>query len=178
MAFIASPFYHTVNDYVCKFLDGTFDDNDLRFMHKINSSDADSIFRCTEITNTNALSHWSTIGSHTFFYCQSLITANFPVCTSIGSSAFYGCQSLTTASFPVCTRIENGAFNGCSSLASIYFTGTSIPTLNNVDAFGYTPLSNSTYIGKFGSIYVRSSLLNSFKTAANWSQYSARMVGV
>ena len=134
-------------------------------------------YSCESLTTAN-FPKCISIGSTAFHNCYSLTTANFPACTSIGSYAFQTCRLLTTASFPVCTRIENGAFNGCSSLASIYFTGTSIPTLNNVDAFGYTPLSNSTYIGKFGSIYVRSSLLNSFKTAANWKTYSARMVGV
>jgi len=56
--------------------------------------------------------------------------------------------------------------------------GTDVPTLSNSNVFSYTPVVDSSYIGTYGSIYVKSSMLDSFKTATNWSLYSNRMVGV
>jgi len=56
--------------------------------------------------------------------------------------------------------------------------GTSVPTLVNSNAFYSTPISNSTYIGTYGSIYVKSSMLNAFKTAQTWSAFSNRIVGI
>lgn len=39
-------------------------------------------------------------------------------------------------------------------------------------------MANSTYTGKFGSIYVPASMLASYKTHAGFSNYSSRLVGV
>ena len=56
--------------------------------------------------------------------------------------------------------------------------GTSVPKLAASTAFSSTPMLNSTYLGTYGSIYVKSSMLNAFKTATYWSVYSNRMVGI
>jgi hypothetical protein len=135
-----------------------------------------AFYNCTSLT-TISFPVCTSIGSWAFVSCTSLTSISFPECTSIGSSAFYGCTSLTSISFPECTSIGNSAFYNCTKLASLYFMGNTVPTLGRY-AFDNTPLSRSTYIGEYGSIYVRSDKLNSFKTATNWSRYSARMVGV
>ena len=53
-----------------------------------------------------------------------------------------------------------------------------IVSLGNKNAFYNTPMSKSTYTGSFGSIYVPASLVNSYKTATNWSTYSARITSI
>lgn len=55
--------------------------------------------------------------------------------------------------------------------------GSSVVSIGTT-IFYNTPMSSSTYLGYFGSIYVPSSLLNSYKTATNWTFYSNRMVGI
>jgi hypothetical protein len=55
---------------------------------------------------------------------------------------------------------------------------SSVCVLSDRYAFGGTPLSSSSLTGTFGSIYVPASLYNAYKTAANWSFYSARFVSV
>lgn len=55
--------------------------------------------------------------------------------------------------------------------------GNLIPSIGT-NIFAYTPMSSSSYLGYFGSIYVPASLLASYKTATYWSQYSSRMVGI
>lgn len=67
----------------------------------------------------------------------------------------------------------------CSKLMTVDLRGiSSVPYLNTSSVFMYTPMLYSSYTGAFGSIYVPTSLLTSFKTATNWSKYSARFVGV
>ena len=120
------------------------------------------------------------IGSQAFYYCTSLNTIEFPACSIIYSAAFSYCTQLTTASFPACTSIGNSAFAYCSRLLSLYLLGSKVCSLANINAFYNTPISTYTTAtsGVFGSIYVPASLLASYQTAANWSKYSSRFVGV
>ena len=121
----------------------------------------------------------TSIGSSVFYGCGSLTTASFPVATSIGSSAFCYCYSLTTVSFPKVTTIGGYAFNRCYNLKSLYLTGSSLCKLSNSNAFTSTPIGGySTSAGTYGSIYVPASLLNSYKTATNWTYFSSRFVGI
>ena len=54
-------------------------------------------------------------------------------------------------------------------MAEYHFKATTVPTLDNVDAF-----SN---IQSDCVIYVPSSKLNDYKTAENWATYASYMVG-
>lgn len=117
------------------------------------------------------------IGASAFTYCSSLKNVFTPLVKSIRGSAFGSCSSLATISFPEATTISAQAFRYCESLESAYFLGSSVPTLSG-SVFNNTPMSVSTYIGKWGSILVKESLLATFKTATNWATWSARMVGL
>lgn len=112
-----------------------------------------------------------------FIYCSNLTSVNIPEASFIGSNAFRSCSSLSVVSFPsVTSSIHNSAFFDCRALQSVYLLGSTAANLQNVNAFANTPLSNSTYLGDFGSIFVPESLLNTYKTKANWSAYSNRIV--
>ena len=158
-----------------------------------------AFYSCSNLSEVN-MSQVKNIGSYAFYRCSSLTNASFPNCLNVGDYAFVQCYSLTTASSPNCSIIGHGAFQECSSLSSIsfpncliigsyafyicsslskaYFLASSIPTLSNVDVFQNTPMSNSSYLGYFGSIYVRASLLSQYQAAPNWSEYSDRLVGL
>ena len=84
------------------------------------------------------------------------------------------------ASFPKCTYIYSNAFGYCYNLLSLYILTSTVPTLASINAFISTPISNYTTStgGVYGSIFVKESLLASFRTATRWSTYSARMVGL
>jgi hypothetical protein len=58
--------------------------------------------------------------------------------------------------------------------------GSSVATLGNTNVFSSTPISNYTTStgGVRGSIYVPSSLYNTYITANNWSAYAARFVSM
>lgn len=116
------------------------------------------------------------INNNAFADCKFLSQISFPKCSYIGSNAFYKCMSLAEISFPNCSCIERNAFNYCSKLTSIYFLGSNICTLLGPDVFSYTPITNSTYTGSFGSIYVTQSLYNTYISSSYWSNYQSRIV--
>ena len=117
------------------------------------------------------------IGNYAFASCSFLTAASLPVATYISDYAFVGCSSLATISFPAATSINGNVFSRCKVLESVYFLGPSVPTLG-MNAFNMTPMSASSWIGHWGSIFVKSSLLDTFKTSTNWTTWSARMVGL
>lgn len=141
------------------------------------------------------------IGEEAFYYCYSLTKANFPTCTFVGTSAFNSCNSLTEiyfpmcasiwtdafafcsslteVSFPACALIASSAFRKCLKLISFYLLGSSVATLSNSNAFSSTPIGGySASAGQYGSIFVPSSLYNSYLTATNWSRFASRFVSV
>lgn len=119
----------------------------------------------------------TTIPVGAFQFCSALNTAYFSKCSSIYNNAFQSCSSLTEASFPSCTFISGYAFSYCTKLESVYFMGSSVPSIL-ANVFYLTPIQSSSYLGYFGSIYVPSSLVDSYKTATNWASYSSRIVGI
>ena len=130
---------------------------------------------CTNLSYVDA-SNCTMVASSAFYSCYNLSSINVPNCRAIGSCAFYECSKLQSISLPCCSSIDASAFYKCSKLESIYILSTTVPSLSNYNAFTNTPISNSTYLGYFGSIYVLSTLVNSFKTATNWKVYSSRIV--
>lgn len=143
---------------------------------KATSIGADAFDGCWSLTTAN-FPNVTVIEASAFLTCLKLTTISFPNATSIGNYAFARCSLLASISFPKASTIGTSAFSGCSKLSALYLTGTSIVKLS-LNAFKDTPMSNSTYLGYFGSIYVPTSLLASYKTATNWSVYSSRFVGV
>ena len=136
-----------------------------------------SVFvNCTSLT-TISFPEVTTIGAYAFSSCTSLLSAKFPLATSVGNYAFINCTSLATISFPAVVSIGNQTFSNCRYLESAYFLGSSVPTMGT-GVFYATPMSTSAQLGHWGSIFVKESLLSSFKTKTNWSAYSARMVGL
>lgn len=122
------------------------------------------------------LSACTSISDMAFWACTSLQSVSFPVCTTIGYAAFADCTSLQSASFPACTIIDFQAFEGCTLLSAIYLLASSVCNLVNSNAFQYTPIQYSSYLGYFGSIYVPESLVNAYKTSTNWIYYSNRII--
>ena len=124
-------------------------------------------FQCTQI------------GSYAFADCSALETAKLFKCESIESNTFGSCFSLHTVCLSACSAILTSAFYRCHHLLSLYILYSSVASLT-AGAFFSTPISGNTTStgGVYGSIFVRSSLLTSYQTAANWSAFSARMVGL
>ena len=137
----------------------------------------------------------TTMGSNTFYYAYSLQRLVLPpsVTTFGGSGTLYGAYSLRELVLPTSltaipttttyrnysltklvvpsgvTTIATKAFQDCHGMKEYHFKSTTVPTLDNADAF-----SN---IQSDCKIYVPSAKLTNYQTAQNWSSYSSQMVG-
>ena len=121
---------------------------------------------CTNLTTVN-LPECTSMGEYAFSSCTSLTTVNLPKCTSIGGSAFNSCTSLTTVSLPECTSIEDYAFYCCTSLTTIIFGADQVVYIDDISTFNNSAIANGT-----GYVYVPDNLVDSYKTATNWSTYA------
>ena len=141
---------------------------------------------CNSLTSVN-FPVCTNIGSYAFYYCDSLTSVNFPVCTNIGGRAFNYCSSLISAYFgsdipststTIKAYIHSSAFSPCSKLTNLTLYHPSVAILSNVNAFYSTPMSVSTLVGSFGSIYVPASLVDAYKSATNWTTYADRITAI
>ena len=105
--------------------------------------------------------------SLTFARCSTLQNADLYNCTSLSLRTFQYCTSLSQVSLPVCSYIGSSAFAYCSSLSTIIIGYSSVCVLG-IGVFSGTQITSST-----GRIYVPASLVSAYKSASNWSQYSA-----
>lgn len=132
-----------------------------------------------EDVNFPKLSSVSSCGS-LFAYCSSLKSIAFPELESVMMNAWFSnCTALSTAIFPKLTSMSGAAgFASCHNLISLFLLASSMCTLGVTAAqmFASTPLYNySTSAGQWGSIFVPSSLLTSYKNATNWTTISSRI---
>ena len=125
-----------------------------------------AFMNCTNLTTVN-LPECTRIKEDTFINCTNLVTVDLPKCTTIESNAFANCTSLTTIDLPECTSIGNTAFAGCTNLTTIILSNNQVVTLGNINAFNNSPIVYGT-----GYVYVPDNLVNSYKTATNWSTYA------
>ena len=124
---------------------------------------------CTSLSQLS-LPVCSYIGSNAFDDCRSLSQVSLPMCESIGYMAFLSCWSLAQASLPVCSYIGEYAFGDCSSLSRITIGYSGVCSLDGISVFDGTKITSS-----IGSIYVPASLVNAYRSAVNWSNFSSRI---
>lgn len=137
-----------------------------------------SAFYNNKLTSVSFPRLSSITSSAAFASCTNLMFIDLPALTIIASNAFGGCTLMSWASFQSVTYISRWAFNGCTKLESLYIMASSAAGLYDRSVFNGTPLSDSSYLGHFGSIYVPASLADTYKSMAYWANYSARIVGI
>ena len=173
--------------YQCSFLESVTFEGDVTII-------SDSSFRdCKKLNFTELPNTIATIGSYAFHGCSSLSLTKLPdSLTSLKNYAFASCTSLTKVEVPAgVTLVTNSSFRTCTGLTELTYKGditsfeiqafygdtslakivlpnvTSVPTLTNTNVFYNTPIAKGT-----GLIYVPDTLVDSFKTATNWSTYA------
>ena len=82
---------------------------------------------------------------------------------------FIKCSELTIVDLPNVTSIGDFSFYQCAKLTSVILRSTTICRLSNTNAFTYSPI----YSGS-GYIYVPSSLVDTYKSASNWSAFASQ----
>ena len=111
----------------------------------------------------------TSIGQYAFYRCAALTTVGFPLVTNIGSYAFQYCNALTTADFPLVTSVGQYAFYNASSFKTLILRSETMCTLDSKNAIDATDIKR----GK-GYIYVPRALVDTYKSATNWSTYAAQ----
>lgn len=122
---------------------------------------------CTVLESVNA-PKLSTLRGYTFNKCSALEKIVFPKLTSLSEHAFNSCTALTFADFAIATSIGTSAFAN-SGITALVLRKNSVVSLGNVNALNGTPIKSGT-----GYIYVPSALLDDYKSATNWSSFSAQ----
>lgn len=102
-----------------------------------------------------------------FKSCRALTSVSFPRVTTIHKSAFESCSALTSASFPSVTEIWYDAFKSCNALIKLY-VGTESDTVCKLPTTSIIP-------SNIGAIYVPYNLIDSYKTATNWSKFADKI---
>jgi hypothetical protein len=157
-----------------------------------------------ERTLTEVSSAVTSIGNGTFYKCNKLVSVDFPNVISIGADAFYNCYNLPSVDFPKAEIIGADAFNKCHKLESVDFPkaiGISsnafsstyslktiilrksvICSLASTNAFSgcyhLHGTKNSAYNpngDKDCYIYVPRDLVDSYKSAPNWSKFASQI---
>lgn len=129
------------------------------------------------------------IGVGTFSNCSNLISVDAPNVKVIGYNAFYGagilsldlpnlvemgsdtcvkCANLERANLGKVNAVTSWTFTNCSALKTLILPNTAkISTLQATNAFDATPIASGN-----GYIYVPRALIDSYKTATNWSVFA------
>ena len=127
-----------------------------------------AFWNCTALTTVNSPS-LQIVGEQAFLTCTSLTTINVENVIKINPSGFESCKALEHLDFHIVQTISRASFNGCSKLKELIIRSESVCTLSSTSAFSSTPIKSGT-----GYIYVPSVLINTYKTATNWSTFQAQ----
>lgn len=138
-----------------------------------------ALFNDTGFTTLNAPLLAMVSGS-SFRNCSSLAEFDQPLADIHFSSffgvyvydqdVFYGCSNLTKARLKPTMGVGARVFSGCRSLTTLVLLSESLIVLDDTNAFESTPIASGT-----GYIYVRKSLVDSFKAANKWSTYASQI---
>ena len=147
-----------------------------------------AFYKCNALTMVSFPAATS-VGSRAFQYCQYLTSASLPSATtladnvfnectrlknvdvasatSLKTNAFSTCSELVRISLPAVASIGEMVFRSCRALTTVILGNTSqVATLSNTNAF---------YMASNAIIYVPDALVDSYKSATNWSTYADRI---
>lgn len=130
--------------------------------YSVTSIGNEAFRECKALTSV-AMPSVTSIGQEAFEYCSNLTSVDMPLVTSIGTYAFYACP-ITHLSLPATlTRIANGCFVGTREITLAATTPATLGT----DVFG-----------KYIVIRVPESAVNTYRTAAGWSNYKDQILSM
>ena len=107
------------------------------------------------------------IGRYGLAGCTKLTSVVLPAVRTTDGNSMNGCSALTKADFSNLQNIRYSTFYSNKNLVTLIIRTQAVAKLENTSAFKDTPIAS----GK-GYVYVPSALVNSYKTATNWSTYA------
>lgn len=102
-------------------------------------------------------------------YCENLREVDIRQASYISNHTFHQCISLTSLDLHKAGTIASNAFNGATNLETLILRMDSVPSLTSANAFTDTKIEAGQ-----GYIYVPAALIESYKTASNWSSFRTR----
>lgn len=148
-----------------------------------------AFYNCDALTEIDFPSA-TNIGTSAFGYCKMLTSINLPAVQTIESAVFQ-LTNITNINLPAVTTLGSSVFNECASLVKVDLS--SITSIGSW-AFSWAPSLTTVIIrttsqvcvlnsGVFNHsdnaiIYVPDTLLDSYKTATNWTIYADRIKGL
>lgn len=112
----------------------------------------------------------TTIGTFLFQYCGLLETVNMPKLTNLGVASFEQCNRLRIVDLPELTLIDSYAFTRCPAMVALVLRNeNTVCKLISTNVFEISPINIGTLY-----IYVPSTLVDSYKSATNWSTYATQ----
>ena len=141
-----------------------------------------AFYFCSKLVSID-LAICSIVWSQAFGYCSLLSDINTPNMKTIYSGGFLNCSRLSRVRFDNLQSLGGSAFARCSALESVYLLSTArvymaYVNTSSMTAFYSTPILDSSYLGHYGSIYIRASLYDLYLSSAAWATYSERLVGL
>ena len=144
---------------------------------------------CTALSQIS-LPNCISISQQAFQGCSSLSQISLPICSYIGKQAFYGtglqtldlpmllrindtqtfanCSSLSQVHLSLCSYIANYAFANCANGMSLYLNSPIPCSLGGPVSTVFNNMSDV-------KVYVRPSLIDTYKTYNYWSDFSANI---
>ena len=107
------------------------------------------------------------IGRYGLADCTKLTSVVLPAVSAMDGNAMIGCAALTKADFSNLQNIRYSAFYSNKQLVTLIIRTQVVAKLENTSAFKDTPIASGR-----GYVYVPSALVNSYKSATNWSTYA------
>lgn len=129
--------------------------------------------RATQITGLYC-ENVTNVGGEAVRQCNYLVNVYLPKCTNLSGYSFGICPLLETVELGAVTNIRAYDFYNCPKLKTLIINNsTSVCSLANVSAFTGSGIESGT-----GFIYVPNNLVNSYKTATNWSTYASQIKSI
>ena len=137
-----------------------------------------------------SLQNCSYVNAGAFYDCSALQYIDLPNCSYIGNFAFSHCQNLPSIDLPNCIYVETYAFDFCSKLSIVHlpkvtYFGSEVFLSAHVETLYMEQITSvpsggdpNIEISYIKSIFIPSSLLDSFVSHPIWSNYSSYFVCV
>lgn len=104
-----------------------------------------------------------------FRNCNAIQTIVLPSAEKIDESGLQDMNALERVDLPCATSLGANAFYSCEMLATLILRSPTVVTLGGTNSFTRTAITKGT-----GYIYVPAALVDSYKTATNWSTFAAQ----
>lgn len=133
---------------------------------------------CSALTNVNLPAVTGKLDS-AFQNCRALKSIKLPRAEKFELNSFASCYALTSVDLTMVTTFGGWALQACWSLTRVIMRGETVATLAAANVFAncyhFLGTTNADYNpngAKDGYFYVPKALVDSYKTATNWSSFA------